>query len=230
MIEFFNVSITRQNHQLLKKITLKIHKGEFIYLIGKTGAGKTTLLRLIYLDLFPSQGNVIVDKYSSSNIRKNQIPYLRRKVGVVFQDFKLLPDRNVYDNIAFALQVIGAKRREIRIRVLSVLTQVGLNHKRYHMPELLSGGEMQRVAIARALVNEPFILLADEPTGNLDPDASRDILELLERINKSGTAVCMATHNYDLIRFAPHRTVILDDGEILQELDSDNLHKIPQVE
>lgn len=230
MIEFFNVSVMSQNRQLLKQITLKIKNGEFIYLIGKTGAGKTTLLRLIYLDLFPSQGNVIVEKYSSSNIRRNQIPYLRRKVGVVFQDFKLLPDRNVYDNISFALQVIGTKRREMRSRVLSVLTQVGLNHKRNHMPELLSGGEKQRVAIARALVNEPFILLADEPTGNLDPDASRDILELLERINKGGTAVCMATHNYDLIRFAPHRTVVLDDGQILQELDSDNLDKIPKAE
>jgi len=230
MIEFFNVSVVTQNRQLLKQVTLEIHRGEFIYLIGKTGAGKTTLLRLIYLDLFPSQGNVIVEKYSSSNIRRSQIPYLRRKVGVVFQDFKLLPDRNVYDNIAFALQVIGTKRREMRSRVLSILTQVGLNHKRYHMPELLSGGEKQRVAIARALVNEPFILLADEPTGNLDPDASRDILELLERINKGGTAVCMATHNYDLIRFAPHRTVVLDDGQIQQELDSDNLDKIPKAE
>ena len=230
MIEFFNVSVITQNRQLLKQITLEINRGEFIYLIGKTGAGKTTLLRLIYLDLFPSQGNVIVEKYSSSNIRRSQIPYLRRKVGVVFQDFKLLPDRNVYDNIAFALQVIGTKRREMRSRVLSILTQVGLNHKRYHMPELLSGGEKQRVAIARALVNEPFILLADEPTGNLDPDASRDILELLERINKGGTAVCMATHNYNLIRFAPHRTVILDNGQIQQELDSDNLDKIPKTE
>ncbi len=230
MIEFFNVSVVTQNRQLLKGITLKIHKGEFVYLIGKTGAGKTTLLRLIYMDLLPSQGNVIVDRYSSSNIRRRQIPYLRRKVGVVFQDFKLLPDRNVYDNIAFALQVIGTHRRELRSRVLSVLTQVGLNHKRYHMPELLSGGEKQRVAIARALINEPFILLADEPTGNLDPDASREILELLERINKSGTAVCMATHNYDLIRYAPHRTVILDNGLIQQELDSKNLHKIPKAE
>ena len=230
MIEFFNVSVVTQNRQLLKQVTLEIHRGEFIYLIGKTGAGKTTLLRLIYLDLFPSQGNVIVEKYSSSNIRRSQIPYLRRKVGVVFQDFKLLPDRNVYDNIAFALQVIGTKRKEMRGRVLSILTQVGLNHKRYHMPELLSGGEKQRVAIARALVNEPFILLADEPTGNLDPDASRDILELLERINKGGTAVCMATHNYNLIRFAPHRTVVLDNGQIQQELDSDNLDKIPKTE
>jgi len=226
MIEFFNVAVQTQNRLLLEQITLKIHKGEFIYLIGKTGAGKTTLLRLIYMDLFPSQGNVIVDKYSSSSVRKNQIPFLRRKVGVVFQDFKLLSDRNVYDNISFALQVIGMKKREIRSRVLSVLTQVGLNHKRYHMPELLSGGEKQRVGIARALVNEPFILLADEPTGNLDPDASRDILELLEKINQGGTAVCMATHNYDLIRLAPHRTVLLENGRIKKEITPENLPRI----
>ncbi|OGB64145.1 MAG: cell division ATP-binding protein FtsE [Caldithrix sp. RBG_13_44_9] len=226
MIEFFNVAVETQKRILLEQITLKIHKGEFVYLIGKTGAGKTTLLRLIYMDLFPTQGNVIVDRYSSSSIKNNQIPFLRRKVGVVFQDFKLLSDRNVYDNIAFALQVIGQKKKEIRSRVLSVLTQVGLNHKRYHMPELLSGGEKQRVGIARALVNEPFILLADEPTGNLDPDASRGILELLEKINQGGTAVCMATHNYDLIRLAPHRTVLLENGRIKKEISPENLPKI----
>jgi len=223
MIEFFNVSVKDGDRFILKRINLKIQKGEFVYLIGKTGAGKTTLLRLIYMDLFPTQGNVLIDKFSSATIKKRQIPYLRRKVGVVFQDFKLLPDRNVYENVAFTLRVIGAGRREIKSRVLSVLTQVGLNHKRYHQPQLLSGGEKQRVAIARALVNEPFILLADEPTGNLDPDASRDIVELLVRINKGGTAVCMATHNYDLIRYAPHRTILLENGEIRQEIDPKNL-------
>lgn len=226
MIEFFNVSVQIQNRILLQQITLKINKGEFVYLIGKTGAGKTTLLRLIYMDLLPSQGNVIVDKYSSSSIKKRQIPYLRRKVGVVFQDFKLLPDRNVYDNIAFALQVIGMRKKEIKSRVLSVLTQVGLNHKRYHMPDLLSGGEKQRVGIARALANEPFILLADEPTGNLDPEASRSIVELLEKINQGGTAVCMATHNYDLIRLAPHRTILLENGQIKKEIKPEHLPKI----
>lgn len=226
MIEFFNVSVQIQNRILLQQVTLKINKGEFVYLIGKTGAGKTTLLRLIYMDLLPSQGNVIVDKYSSSSIKKRQIPYLRRKVGVVFQDFKLLPDRNVYDNIAFALQVIGMRKKEIKSRVLSVLTQVGLNHKRYHMPDLLSGGEKQRVGIARALANEPFILLADEPTGNLDPEASRSIVELLEKINQGGTAVCMATHNYDLIRLAPHRTILLENGQIKKEIKPEHLPKI----
>jgi cell division transport system ATP-binding protein len=229
MIEFFNVSVQSKNKPLLKQVSLKIHKGEFVYLIGKTGAGKTTLLRLIYMDLFPTKGNVIIDKYSSSNIILGQIPFLRRKVGVVFQDFKLLPDRTVYDNIAFALRVIGFKRREVKSKVLNILTQVGLNHRRYHMPELLSGGEKQRVAIARALVNEPFILLADEPTGNLDPDASKSIIELLERINKSGTAVCMATHNYDLIKNAPHRTIVLENGEIHYDLAPENLHKISEL-
>jgi cell division transport system ATP-binding protein len=226
MIEFYNVSVISNGRNLLTGVSLKINKGEFVYLIGKTGAGKTTLLRLIYSDLLPSQGNVIVDKFSSSTIRKHQIPYLRRKVGVVFQDFKLLPDRNVYDNIAFALQAVGAGKREIKSRVLSLLTQVGLNHKRYHMPNLLSGGEKQRVAIARALANEPFILLADEPTGNLDPEASRGIIKLLEKINKSGTAVCMATHNYELIRHAPHRTVVLENGLIRQEIDPENINTL----
>ncbi len=223
MIEFFNVSVKSKNRYIIKQINLKIQKGEFVYLIGKTGAGKTTMLRIIYMDIFPTQGNAKIAKYSSSKIKKRQIPYLRRKVGVVFQDFKLLPDRNVYENVAFALRVIGAGRKEIKSRVLSVLTQVGLNHKRYHMPELLSGGEKQRVAIARALINEPFILLADEPTGNLDPDASKGIVELLERINKSGTAVCMATHHYDLIKLAPHRIVLLDDGIIKKEINPQDL-------
>jgi cell division transport system ATP-binding protein len=226
MIEFYNVSVKSSNRNLLSGASLKINKGEFVYLIGKTGAGKTTLLRLIYCDLFPSTGNVIVDKFSSSSIKKKQIPYLRRKVGVVFQDFKLLPDRNVYDNIAFALQAVGARKRAIKSRVLSLLTQVGLNHKRYHMPTTLSGGEKQRAAIARALANEPFILLADEPTGNLDPEASRGIVELLEKINKSGTAVCMATHNYELIRYAPHRTIVLENGLIRREIDSKNISSI----
>jgi len=226
MIEFFNVSVKSKNRYILKQISLKINKGEFVYLIGKTGAGKTTLLRLIYMDLFPTKGNVLVADYSSSNIKKRQIPYLRRKVGVIFQDFKLLPDRNVYENVAFALRVIGGGRKEIKSRVLSVLTQVGLNHKRYHLPEVLSGGEKQRVAIARALVNEPFILLADEPTGNLDPEASREIVELLERINKGGTAVCMATHNYSLLRLAPHRTIVLENGQIRREIDPKNVTKI----
>ncbi len=218
MIELFNVTVTIGNRKILNNIHLKIDKGEFVYLIGRTGAGKTTLLRLIHMDLFPQSGNVVVDKFSSATIKKRQIPLLRRKVAVIFQDFKLLPDRNVFDNVAFALRVVGASTREIKSKVLTVLSQVGLHHKRYHMPHQLSGGEQQRVVIARALVNEPFILLADEPTGNLDPQAAHEILDVLEAINRSGTAILMATHNYELIRKYPHRTLILEEGQLIEQL------------
>lgn len=214
MIEIFNASIETDKRFLLHDINLKINKGEFVYLIGKTGSGKTTLLRLIYMDIFPSKGNIIVDRFSSSTIKRKQIPILRRKVGVIFQDFKLLRDRNVFDNVAFALRVVGSPRRKIKPRVLSVLTQVGLHHRRYQMPDKLSGGEQQRIAIARALANEPFILLADEPSGNLDPEASNGILDLLEDINRKGTAILMATHNYNLIRKYPHQTIMLEEGKL----------------
>ncbi|HFB68421.1 MAG TPA: cell division ATP-binding protein FtsE [Calditrichae bacterium] len=224
MIELFNVTVSIANRTILDNIHLRIDKGEFVYLIGRTGAGKTTLLRLIHMDLFPDSGNVVVDRFSSSSIKKRDIPLLRRKVAVIFQDFKLLPDRNVFDNVAFALRVVGANSREIKSKVLTVLSNVGLHHKRYHMPHQLSGGEQQRVVIARALVNEPFILLADEPTGNLDPQASQEILDVLEHINRSGTAVLMATHNYELIRNYPHRTLVLENGR-LQEISRDQFLK-----
>ena len=219
MIEIFNTSVSIDNKFLLQDVNLKINKGEFVYLIGKTGSGKTTLLRLIYMDLLPAKGNVIIDRFSSSSIKRKEIPLLRRTVGVVFQDFKLLMDRNVFDNVAFALRVVSASRRKIKSRVLSVLTQVGLHHRRYHMPGQLSGGEQQRIAIARALANEPFILLADEPSGNLDPEASMSILDLLDEINRRGTAILMATHNYNLIQKYPHRTVILEDGYLKEKPD-----------
>lgn len=217
MIEIFNASVETDNRFLLQDINLKINKGEFVYLIGKTGSGKTTLLRLIYMDLLPKKGNVLVDRFSSSSIRRRQIPLLRRKVGVVFQDFKLLRDRNVFDNVAFALRVVGSPRRKIKSRVLNVLTQVGLHHRRYQMPDKLSGGEQQRIAVARALANEPFILLADEPSGNLDPEASNGILDLLEDINRKGTAILMATHNYNLIQKYPHRTIMLEEGKLSED-------------
>lgn len=214
MIELFNVSASIRSRPVLNGVSLKIDKGEFFYLVGRTGAGKTTLLRLIYMDLFPERGNVLVDRYSSANIDPRDIPYLRRKVGVIFQDYKLLPDRTVFDNVAFALQVIGAGRRDIRLKVPAALRRVGLYHRRNRMPHHLSGGEQQRVAIARSLVTEPFILLADEPTGNLDPEAADSIITLLENINRSGTAILMATHNYDLIQSHPHRTLLMENGQL----------------
>lgn len=217
MIELFNVSLSYDKRQVLNNITFRIKKGEFVYLIGPTGVGKSSILQLIYFQGFPDSGTVIVNQYSSNKIRSREIPYLRRSLGVVFQDFKLLPDRNVFENIAFSLYVTGAKKRDIRKKVLRVLTEVGLGHRRNKYPADLSGGEQQKVAIARALVNDPTILLADEPTGNLDPEAAEEILYLVEKINQRGTAILMATHNYDIIKKYPHRVIALFNGELREE-------------
>ena len=217
MIELFNVSLSYDKRKVLNNISFRIKKGEFVYLIGPTGVGKSSILQLIYFQEFPDSGTVIINQYSSNKIRQKEIPYLRRNLGVVFQDFKLLPDRNVFENIAFALYVTGAKKSDIRKKVLRVLTEVGLGHRRNKYPADLSGGEQQKVAIARALVNDPSILLADEPTGNLDPRAAEDILHLVERINQRGTAILMATHNYDIIRKYPHRVIALVNGELREE-------------
>lgn len=219
MITFKNVSISFNGQAILDDINLQISHGEFVSLVGETGIGKTTLLRMIYMDLFPENGLVIVGKYNSQTITKSEIPYLRRTLGIVFQDFKLLEDRNVYNNVAFSLQVIGIHRKDIQKRVLRVLADVGLSHKRSSMPHELSGGEQQRVVIARALVNEPMIILADEPTGNLDPATAHEILELLKQINSSGTAVLLATHNYDLVRKSESRILHLKDGKLFPVTD-----------
>ena len=214
MIEFFNVDLNYDDRQILSDITFKIAKGEFVYLTGPSGAGKSSILRLIYFESLPDAGTVVVSNYSSAKIRFDDIPYIRRTLGVIFQDFKLLSDRSVFDNIALSLRISGVKSAEIRKRVLRVLTEVGLGYKRNRYPNELSGGEQQRVAIARAMVNDPFILLADEPTGTLDPTTGLGILQLLEKINRRGTAILMATHNYDLIKKSPHRTMVLQQGSM----------------
>ena len=217
MIQFFNVDFNYGSQRILRHVTLHINKGEFVYLIGPTGAGKSSVLKLIYFDGFPDSGTVIVNQHSSAKILIREIPYVRRKLGVVFQDFKLLPDRNVFENVAFALRVTGAKSSVIKKKVLRILNELGIGQKRNQYPRELSGGEQQRVAIARALINEPYILLADEPTGNLDPKSAREIMEILEVINKRGTAVLMATHNYSLIKDFPHKTISMRQGEITDE-------------
>jgi len=214
MINLYNVSFSYPTGEGLKGINLNIAPGEFVYLIGPSGAGKSTLLKLIYMEIFPHAGHIIVNGYSSLKIKKRNIPFLRRKLGIIFQDFKLLNDRSVFDNISFVLQVTGSKRSDIKKRALKVLAEVGLSHKRNKMPHQLSGGEQQRVAIARALINEPIILLADEPTGNLDPVAANDILELLENINIKGTAVLMATHSDRLVRGARKRIIAIKNGKL----------------
>jgi cell division transport system ATP-binding protein len=216
MIELKNVSISFDNLRVLNGIDFSMKQSEFIYLVGQTGAGKSTLMRLMYFDLMPSSGKVRISSYDSASITSRQIPRLRRRLGIVFQDFKLLEDRNVFDNVAFALFVTNCRRSEIKKKVFHVLADVGLSHKRYQMPYELSGGEQQRVVIARALVNEPVVLLADEPTGNLDPTSSAEIMELLTKINMRGTAILMATHNYDLVKKYPARVVQLKEGKLAE--------------
>ena len=218
MIELKNVTVSYNGQQVLDRLNFSVEQGEFVYLVGQTGTGKSSLMRLLYFDLYPSTGRVKIAGYDSETLTNRQIPLIRRRLGIVFQDFKLLEDRNVYDNVAFALFVTNARRSEIKKTVLHVLADVGLSHKRNHMPHELSGGEQQRVVIARALVNEPIVLLADEPTGNLDPTSSAEIMELLKKINMRGTAVLMATHNYDLVKKYPARVVQLKDGK-LTEID-----------
>ncbi len=217
MVEFYNVSVALDGKEILKNVSFRLFKGEFAYIVGPSGAGKSTILKLIYMDLFPDQGMVIVNNYSSAKIRTHEIPYLRRELGVVFQDFKLLPDRTVYENVAFALRATGVKPREIRHRVVRVLNEVNVSQQRSKLPEKISGGEKQRVAIARAIINDPFIVLADEPTGNLDAQNSREIMEIFERINRKGTAILMATHDQSLIEQYPHRVIKIEEGRIVSE-------------
>jgi len=214
MIQFYNATLSINDRLILKHLTFQIGKGEFVYLIGPSGAGKSTILRLIHFSTLPDSGTVLVNQFSSAKIKRRKIPFLRRGIGFIFQDFKLLPDRNVFDNVAFTLRVINAPAAEISKKVLRVITEMGLGHKRNAYPMELSGGEQQKVAIARAIVNEPFVLLADEPTGNLDPKSAAEILKILETINVRGTAVLMATHNYALIKEFTHRTLSLENGEL----------------
>ncbi|MDA0986988.1 MAG: ATP-binding cassette domain-containing protein [Bacteroidetes bacterium] len=216
MINLSNVSVVIEGNVILDKINFNLQPHQFVSLVGSTGSGKTTLFKLLYFDLLPTSGSVTVINYSSSQISQIMIPYLRRKLGIIFQDYKLLEDKTAYENVAFALYVTNSNNKSIQQKVMDALTSVGLSHKRNYYPEQLSGGEQQRIAIARAIVNEPFILLADEPTGNLDPQTSLDILNLLKEINKRGTAIFMATHNYDLMKKADGKIFQLKDKKLTE--------------
>jgi cell division transport system ATP-binding protein len=216
MIRFTNVTFAFDRHTVLDDVSFDVKHGEFAFLVGQTGSGKSTILRLMYMDLVPTRGVVAVGKYNSSLISRPEQPYLRRTLGIVFQDFRLLEDRDVFDNVAFTLHVTGTPAKDITKRVLRVLGDVGLTHHRHKQAHELSGGEQQRLVIARALVNNPSFLLADEPTGNLDPLTSREILQLLKDINMRGTAVIMATHNYDLIRKSNERVLQVRDGKVYE--------------
>lgn len=216
MLIFNHVEFSYSNQPIFQDLSLQVEQGEFVFLIGKSGVGKTTLLKMIYMDCFPQSGYVQIGEYSSESITSKDIPYLRRKVGIIFQDFQLLTDRNVYDNLAFVLQVTGTPRREIKRRIIHALSEVGLTHKQSNMPHELSGGEKQRIAIARAIINDPFLILADEPTGNLDPETADEILEILKKINSRGTSIIFATHNYELIRSFDTKIIKLEGGKAVK--------------
>jgi cell division transport system ATP-binding protein len=218
MIRLHNVAKEYAKSRVaLAHVTFQGRKGEYVFLTGPSGAGKTTILKLLYMEETPSRGDVWVSGVNARTAHRREISKLRRRLGIVFQDFRLLEDRTAEANVAFALEVTGAARSAIGPKVSRVLSQVGLSSKATSFPHELSGGEQQRVAIARALVNDPFVLLADEPTGNLDERATRGIFQLLRDINSSGTAVVMATHDLDLVRRAEYRTVELNHGRVVYD-------------
>lgn len=216
MLSFDNVEFHYRNQPVFINLNFELDYGEFVFVIGKSGIGKSTLMQLIYMNLFPLTGNVKIADFDSQTIKPSQIPLLRRKIGVIFQDFKLLPDRNVYQNLAYVMKVTGTPSNELKRKINEALSDVGLSHKRLNMPNELSGGEQQRISIARAILNDPILILADEPTGNLDPETSGEILSLLKKINKKGTAVLVVTHNYELVKKANERIIKLEDGRALK--------------
>ena len=221
MISFIHVSKKyEKDWKALQDVHFRIDRGEFVFLTGPSGVGKTTVLKLIYMDERPDVGEVLISfnkdlAYRSAETSMSKIQLLRRRLGIVFQDFKLLPDRNVFENVAFALRVAGYSSKRLKQRVYEVLTLTGISHKAKNLPHQLSGGEQQRVSIARAMANEPYIILADEPTGNLDPQTSREIVKIFQNINASGTAVLMATHDYGLINSLPYRRLTLNRGALI---------------
>lgn len=218
MIELENVSMTYPGgNEALKNVNINIEKGEFVFIVGSSGSGKTTLFKLLLKEMDPTAGNITVAGYDYGKMRKKDVPKLRRRIGVVFQNFRLLKDRTIYENVAFAQRVIQTPGRYIRRRVPAMLTLVGLADKYKSYPKELSGGEQQRVAMARALVNNPDIILADEPTGNLDPKNSIDIMNLLEDINKRGTTVVVVTHNKDIVNEMKKRVITLKKGVIISD-------------
>lgn len=223
MIQFTHVSkIFDNSYKALNDISFFVDKGEFVFLTGESGAGKTTLLKHIYMDEFSSSGQVFVCGFDAKDIKNciKRLPDLRRKLGIVFQDFKLLNDRNVFDNVAFVLRVTGKKEKEIKRKVFEVLSLTGLSHKCFNYPNQLSGGEQQRVCIARAIVNDPWVLLADEPTGNLDYLVSQEIFKLLQKINSWGTTIIMSTHDLQLIKPYHYRKIELHQGTLIKGADS----------
>ena len=218
MIEFKGVSkIYNNNVKALSDVNVKIDTGEFVFLVGPSGSGKSTFIKMLLKEVEPTTGDVIVADKKLADVTRKQVPYYRRKIGMVFQDFRLIPTLNVYENVAFAMRVVEASQREIRRRVPMVLSLVGLSHKYKMFPNELSGGEQQRVSLARAIVNNPSVLIADEPTGNLDPETAKEIMDLLEDINRAGTTILMATHAKDIVDNMQKRVIAIDKGTIVRD-------------
>ena len=219
MIEFRDVTKIYDSNDThaLENVNIKIEDGEFVFIVGSSGAGKSTFLKLIMHEEKPTSGEVIVNDYASTKMKKKQVPYYRRTMGIVFQDFRIIPKMSVYDNVAFAMRVIGTKEKEIRKRVPYILQLVGLSQKARSMPNELSGGEQQRVSLARALVNNRDLIIADEPTGNVDPEMSHEIVELLTKINNNGTTVVMVTHEHDLVRTFQRRVIVIQKGKVVSD-------------
>ncbi|NLL30690.1 MAG: cell division ATP-binding protein FtsE [Clostridiales bacterium] len=218
MIKFKNVSMLYDNNvKALADVNISIDSGEFVFLVGPSGSGKSTFIKMLIKEVDPTVGEVFVAGTQLSSITRKQIPYYRRKIGMVFQDFRLIPTLNVYENVAFAMRVVEASPKEIRKRVPMVLSLVGLSHKYKMFPSELSGGEQQRVALARAIVNNPSVLICDEPTGNLDPETAKGIMDLLEDINRGGTTIVMATHAKDIVDHMKKRVIAIEKGYITRD-------------
>jgi cell division transport system ATP-binding protein len=227
IIELTDCSVWQQDHLVLSNVNLTVGKGEFLYLVGKVGSGKSSLIKTLNAQVPLKSGTALIAGYNLATIKRREIPYLRRKIGIVFQDFQLLTDRSVNDNLEFVLRSTGWKNKsDIDTRIGEVLEKVGLNLKGYKMPHQLSGGEQQRVVIGRALLNDPDIILADEPTGNLDPETSEGIIRLLTDISKTGRAVVVATHNYTLLKKFYARTLKCEDGKLIQAREDEEIELI----
>lgn len=224
LVQFYNVSKVYKNGvKALNDISLKIDRGEFIFLMGSSGAGKSTLIKMLIREELPSRGQIFVASRSVVRMKRNEVPALRRNIGIIFQDFKLLENKTVFENIAFAMKVVGASSNDIRARVPEVIQMVGLKGRENSFPGQLSGGEQQRVGIARAIANRPLLLIADEPTGNLDLNTSLEIMDLIYDINRKGTTVVMATHARELVKNAHKRVIMLDQGRILNDQNTGDM-------
>ena len=218
MLEMIDVSKTYPGGNVaLRNINIRIEQGEFVFIVGPSGAGKSTFIKMLFREVLPTSGSIRLNDVDILNLTAKEVPYLRRQLGIIFQDYRLLPDRTVYDNVACAMQVIEAPYRKIKRRVMNVLDLVGLRRRAYSRPNELSGGEQQRIAIARAIVNSPSLVIADEPTGNLDPETSMEIMEIFQEINNTGTTIIMATHDKEIVDAMGKRVIAIEHGEIVRD-------------